>query len=148
MKKILLISDTHGLVRNEVHEAMLEVDYVIHVGDVDNIEAYCELKTCEKIEIVRGNNDWFAELPEYLDIDIYGVKIFVMHDKEHLPRDLSKYDVVVYGHSHKHAIEKKGNTLYINPGSAGRARFDYGLSMGILEIENGKIEYKHIIIER
>lgn len=148
MTRILIISDTHGLIRKEVTEKIGEVDHIIHAGDVDNLDAYLELKAYENMNIVCGNNDFFADLPMVLDLEIAGKKIFVVHDKDHIPRNLKGYDVVIFGHSHKAFKEDRDGTLYINPGSAGRARFDYGLSMGILEIDEKTMNYSHIIIEK
>lgn len=147
MTKILIISDTHGLIRPEVIDAISEVDHVIHAGDVDNLNTYLELNAYENMNIVSGNNDFFADLPMFLELTFAGKKFFVVHDKDHIPRNLSGVDVVIFGHSHKAFKEERNGVLYLNPGSAGRARFDYGLSMGIIEIENGNISYNHIIIE-
>ncbi|GAB4819119.1 hypothetical protein N2152v2_006165 [Parachlorella kessleri] len=43
-------------------------------------------------------------------------------------------DVVVYGHSHTYACEELGGRLYVNPGSAGPARFKLGRSVAILDL--------------
>jgi predicted phosphodiesterase len=47
---------------------------------------------------------------------------------------------VISGHSHKPLIERKKGVLYFNPGSAGPRRFSLPISLGFLEIEDGRIE--------
>ena len=63
--KILIVSDTHG--RHQALDRALEeagkIDMFIHLGDVEGGEDYLEaVVECEK-HIIRGNNDFFTELP-------------------------------------------------------------------------------------
>jgi len=51
------------------------------------------------------------------------LRIFMTHKKKDLPEDLSMFDLVVYGHSHKYAETYIGKTLLLNPGSCGPRRF-------------------------
>jgi hypothetical protein len=48
--------------------------------------------------------------------------------------------VVISGHSHKAKIERKRGVLYFNPGSAGPKRFSLPVSVGLLEIVDGRVE--------
>jgi putative phosphoesterase len=41
-------------------------------------------------------------------------------------------DVVVFGHTHKQFCETIGNTLYLNPGYAGKQRFNLPRSVAVL----------------
>ncbi|MEE1050987.1 MAG: metallophosphoesterase family protein, partial [Lachnospiraceae bacterium] len=52
---------------------------------------------------------------------------------------IADYDVIVYGHSHRFAMEQIGGTLFLNPGSCGPRRFRQNITMAILRIENGQI---------
>ena len=64
--RILIVSDTHGYHRNlyRALESAGAVDMFIHLGDVEGGEEYINaVVTCEK-HIVRGNNDFFSELPK------------------------------------------------------------------------------------
>jgi hypothetical protein len=47
--------------------------------------------------------------------------------------------VVVFGHSHRPVVEKNNGVFYINPGSAGPRRFSLPISVGRLEISDGRI---------
>jgi hypothetical protein len=47
--------------------------------------------------------------------------------------------VVVYGHSHRAAIEHREGRLYVNPGAAGRAGFHRVQTIALLAIAGGDV---------
>ena len=57
MKKIGIISDTHGLLRPEILEILKGCDCIIHAGDVNKPEILDKLRMMGSIYVVRGNND-------------------------------------------------------------------------------------------
>ena len=57
MKKIGIISDTHGLLRPEILEILKDCDCIIHAGDVNKPEILDTLRMMGSIYVVRGNND-------------------------------------------------------------------------------------------
>jgi uncharacterized protein len=64
MKKVGLISDTHGLLRPEVMAALQGTDLIIHAGDVGSLDILAELQTIAPVVAIRGNidtGDWAAE---------------------------------------------------------------------------------------
>ena len=135
--KLGVISDTHGILRDEVIEKLQDCDYIIHAGDVGNKEIIDKLESITKTFVVRGNNDkeqWGLTLPEYREIEMDKVLIYLVHDKEDIPKDLKEVDLVIYGHSHKFYNEIIDNVVYLNPGACGRKRFSLPLSMAIVEI--------------
>lgn len=135
--KLGVISDTHGVLRDEVIEKLQGCDYIIHAGDVGSKEIIDKLESITKTFVVRGNNDkdqWGLTLPEYREIEMDEVLIYVVHDKVDIPKDLKGVDLVIYGHSHKFSNEKIDNIVYLNPGSCGRKRFSLPLSMAIVEV--------------
>ena len=72
--------------------------------------------------------------------------VYMTHKKKDLPEDLSAYDLVVYGHSHKYEESRQGRTLLLNPGSCGPRRFHQAITMAILEIAGGEITVERIEI--
>lgn len=135
--KLGVISDTHGVLRDEVIEKLQGCDYIIHAGDVGSKEIIDKLESITKTFVVRGNNDkdqWGVTLPEYREIEMDEVLIYVVHDKADIPKNLKEVDLVIYGHSHKFSNEKFDNIVYLNPGSCGRKRFSLPLSMAIVEV--------------
>ncbi|HJP59004.1 MAG TPA: metallophosphoesterase family protein [Gemmatimonadaceae bacterium] len=143
-----LISDTHGLVRPAVHEALKGVQLILHAGDVGGPEILEELRLIAPVRAVSGNTDppGAAYLSESVDIEIAGVRIHVSHGDEvgsPTPERLAaRYDsdVVVYGHSHRQMVTHLNGQLFVNPGAAGPRRFNLSASVGILTIANGKSE--------
>ena len=57
MKKIGIISDTHGLLRPEILGILKGCDCIIHAGDVNKPEILDTLRMMGSIYVVRGNND-------------------------------------------------------------------------------------------
>ena len=80
--KVLIVSDTHG--RHTGLDRVLEkegkIDLFIHLGDIEGGESYINsVVECEK-HMVRGNNDFFSDLPQEVEIDIGGYKAFILTD--------------------------------------------------------------------
>ena len=133
--KVGIISDTHGLLRSEVVKALMGCDAILHGGDINRQEILDQLNTLAPVYVVRGNNDkeWAEHLPLTLDFTLTDLRIFMTHKKKDLPEDLSMFDLVVYGHSHKYAETYIGKTLVLNPGSCGPRRFHQAITMAIVE---------------
>jgi putative phosphoesterase len=143
--KIGVISDTHGLLRTEAFEALRGVERILHAGDVGEAAILDELKQLAPVTAIRGNIDSggpCAELPEMEWVELAGCNIYMLHDVHALDLDpaAAGLQAVISGHSHKPLIERKKGVLYFNPGSAGPRRFSLPISLGFLEIEDGRIE--------
>lgn len=145
MTVIGLISDTHNLLRSDIHTALAGVSRILHAGDVGDPEILLELNLIAPVTAVYGNTDDRLELklPGAIDIVIDGVRVHVSHGHElgrPKPAQLAEaYDahVIVYGHTHIQLIERIGAKLVINPGAAGARRFNLLPSVARLTIENG-----------
>jgi putative phosphoesterase len=140
-----LISDTHGLVRPEVHVALAGVELILHAGDVGGEEILLELGMIAPVEAVFGNTDpAYPRLPQSIERVFDGVRIHVSHGHElgrPRPAQLAERydaDVVVYGHTHRQIIERVGDKLIVNPGAAGPRRFDLAPSVALLRIADGR----------
>ncbi|HUR92796.1 MAG TPA: metallophosphoesterase family protein [Gemmatimonadaceae bacterium] len=139
-----LISDTHGLLRPDVHDALTGVDLILHAGDVGGEEILQELQTIAPTFAVHGNTD--APAP-YLEAEIIreigGLSIHVSHGHEvgrpTPERLLARYsqDIVVYGHTHKQLLLEWEGRIVVNPGAAGQRRFDLPPSVARLRIAAG-----------
>ena len=141
-----LISDTHGLVRPSVFDALEGVDLILHAGDV-GAGVLDELRVIAPIRAVSGNTDppGDPDLSPSLDLEIEGVRIHVSHGHElgsPTPEKLlATYsaDVIVYGHTHKQLVVHADGRWVVNPGAAGQRRFKLQPSVGKLRIEAGAI---------
>lgn len=140
-----VVSDTHGLLRPEALAALAGSDRIVHAGDIGDPAILERLSEIAPIAAVRGNNDrgpWASRLPQTHRLEAGGARIFVIHDLAELdvhPVAIG-IDVVVCGHSHRPAIERRGAVLYVNPGSAGPRRFRLPISVARLMIAGGRVE--------
>lgn len=143
--RIGLISDTHGLLRPQVHEVFAGVWQILHAGDVCSDTILVELGLIAPTQAVFGNCDdpWDPSLREALDLTIGGVRIHVQHGHElGRPKPVQvaaayDADVCVYGHTHQQVIARVDGRLIINPGAAGPRRFKLEPCVAILTIANG-----------
>ena len=138
MHRIGIISDTHGLLRPEVVDAMKGCEAILHGGDINSAQIVDELNGIAPTYAVRGNNDkeWAKDLPETLSLELYGIRFFMVHNKKHIPPKLDNTDVIIYGHSHKYEEKSADGVLYINPGSCGPRRFKQLITFAILVVED------------
>lgn len=148
-----LISDTHGLVRPEVFEALQGVSQILHAGDVGPAEVLAELSAIAPIRAVYGNTDapGRADLVERIEDTIDGVRIVVTHGHElgsptppRLVGAFPRADVIVYGHTHQQLITKAARRIVVNPGAAGPRRFKLQPSVAKLYIWQGKADVELI----
>lgn len=148
--KIGVVSDTHGVLRQRVIENLQDCDYIIHAGDIGSEEIIDKLESIAKTFVVKGNNDkeeYALKLPEFREIEMDQVLIYVTHKKEDIPKELREIDLIICGHSHKYNEETIDGIIYLNPGSCGRKRFSLPLSMAIVEVNIDNITIRKIDIE-
>ncbi|MCF0134702.1 MAG: metallophosphoesterase family protein [Bacteroidaceae bacterium] len=146
--KIIILSDTHGLLRPEVIEQLRDADAIIHGGDINRQDIVDTLRSYAPLYIVRGNNDkeWAAEISHDLHFELGGIRFFMVHNKKEVPKDLTDVDVIVFGHSHKYFQEEKDGVLWLNPGSCGKRRFDQEIALAVMTIEDGTYSIKKVTI--
>lgn len=139
MKRIGVLSDTHGKLRDEVVEILRGCDVILHAGDINTPKVMEGLRGIAPLYIVRGNADkeWAEGLPETLSEEICGLRVFMVHNKKHMPKDVGNYDLVVFGHSHKYEERWEGDCLFLNPGSCGPRRFSQPVTMAVVEAAEG-----------
>ena len=144
-----LISDTHGLVRPEVHTALAGVSLILHAGDVGGDAVLDELALIAPVQAVFGNTDSPGDprLAQSIELTLGGIRIHVSHGHEvgsPTPEKLLEAhaaDVIVYGHTHRQIVARAADgRLVVNPGAAGARRFKLEPSVGILTIRDGRAE--------
>lgn len=137
MKRIGVLSDTHGKLREEVVEILQSCDVILHAGDIHTPKVLDALREIAPLYIVRGNADkeWAQGLPEKLSEEICGLRVFMVHNKKQIPKETGNYDLVVFGHSHKYEERREGDCLFLNPGSCGPRRFSQPVTMAVVEVE-------------
>lgn len=148
-----LISDTHGLVRPEVFEALEGVSQILHAGDVGPADVLTELATIAPVRAVWGNTDapGRPDLVERIEDVIDGVRIVVTHGHElgsptppKLVGAFPNADVIVYGHTHQQLVTKAARRVVVNPGAAGPQRFKLQPCVAKLYIWKGQADVELI----
>lgn len=149
MHKIGVISDTHGMLREEVKENLRGCDVILHGGDINKHKILDELNQIAPVYVVRGNNDkeWAEYLPNDLSLELYGIKIYMIHNKKQITADISDRHLVIFGHSHKYEEKQQDRVTWLNPGSCGPRRFNQPITMAVIEVlEQGEMQIKRIDI--
>jgi putative phosphoesterase len=139
VQSIGLISDTHGLLREEALTALAGSELIVHAGDVGKPEILRALERLAPVVAVKGNIDkgaWTAELPATAIVEAGPAIIYVIHDVHDLDLDpvAAGIQMVVSGHSHKPSRTERAGVLYVNPGSAGPRRFRLPVTVARIEL--------------
>lgn len=144
--KILVVSDTHGHEKNleTVLKRVQPLDALIHCGDVEGGEDYIrQIVECPAY-LVRGNNDFFSDLPREEMLHLGGYRIMVTHGHmygvsmgtETLKEEARSrgVQVVMFGHTHRPYLEIGDQLTVLNPGSLSYPR-QMGRKPGFLIME-------------
>jgi putative phosphoesterase len=147
--RVGLISDTHGLVREEVIAALTGCQRILHAGDIDDPEVLIKLRRLAPVTVVRGNNDrgaWAEAIPVYDVVEFGAVSVYIRHDQAELDVDprAAGLRVMMFGHSHKPLVENRDGVLFVNPGSAGPRRFKLPVAVGELLISSNRVDARII----
>lgn len=139
--RIGVISDTHGLLREEALGALRGSELILHAGDVGDAQILARLGKLAPVIAVRGNIDgepWCKDLPETQIIETESAAIYMLHDVKQLDLNpaVAGFHIVVSGHSHKPERIERGGVLYLNPGSAGPRRFRLPISLARLNLSS------------
>ena len=139
-----VISDTHGLLRPEAINALRGSEHIIHAGDIGDAAIIPALEKIAPVTAIRGNIDvgpWTKRFPEVEIVELAGLHIYILHDLNALDLNpkAAGFAAVISGHSHQPKQEIKEGVLYFNPGSAGPRRFKLPITLGRLEIVDGKV---------
>ena len=137
MKRIGLLSDTHGYLHPRLLKFFEDVDEIWHAGDIGNIETADNLAAFKPLKAVYGNidgNDVRAVHPlhhrflcEENDVWITHIGGYPGHYERYVKPEIftNPPNLFISGHSHilKVIFDKKLNFLHINPGAAGNKGF-------------------------
>lgn len=146
--RVGIISDTHGMLRQEVLDILDDCDYILHAGDITSEEILDPLRSRGRIYVVRGNNDglWASGIARTQSFQIEGLRFFMVHDQMDAGPEALKADVIIFGHSHRYSQQVIDGRLWLNPGSCGRARFGGDVTMAVMDIDDRKYHVEKIMI--
>lgn len=137
MKKIGIISDTHGTFDDTLREFLKDVDEIWHAGDIGSLELADRIAVFKPLRAVAGNIDdgiTRRVYPLFSVFDCEGVKVLMTHiggyPRHYDPRAVERIQTVrpklfIAGHSHilKVVYDPVYDLLHINPGAAGQYGF-------------------------
>src|SRR5690606_16938466 len=103
-----VISDTHGLLREDAIEVLRESELIVHAGDIGSVDVIDRLSEIAPVVAVRGNVDkesWAKKFPLDKVVNVCGKHLYVLHNLNEIDLDpaAAGFDVVISGHSHKPA---------------------------------------------
>ncbi len=157
--KILVISDSHGQHDNVDLAIEREMpDRIFHLGDGDGCEEYIEAVGECPLEIVRGNCDFYSDLPAEVVMRVGEHVVMLTHGHYYnvnygpdMLIDAAREkgaDMVFYGHTHVPEIFYEEDLMVMNPGSISYPRQENRRpSYGVIEMEKtGKthVEIKYL----
>lgn len=159
MKKILLLSDTHSFIDDQILKFVSQADEVWHAGDIGQIDVTDTIKKLKPLRGVFGNIDAKevrAEFPLDSIFEIEDMKVWMTHiggyPGRYYPRIKTKLkeinpDIFVCGHSHilKVIYDQKNQLLHLNPGAAGKHGFHKIRTMLRFSLEMGGIKDMEVI---
>ena len=138
-----VISDTHGHLDPRVFSVFDGVDHILHAGDIGTEKVIVELEAIAPVTAVRGNIDRDELARTYPDqrvVQLGGKKILLTHKPA---RPTEGCDVVIFSHTHEAFLDRVGDLLRFNPGSAGKKP----RSVGLLEIRGEEVEGKIVELD-
>ena len=159
MKKILLLSDTHGYLDKNIMPFIKNADQVWHAGDIGKLNVLETLKASKPIKAVYGNIDSYKirlVVPEYLYFDCEGLSVLMLHIAGHPGRYSTKEkelirkhkpNLFVCGHSHILKVQfiKARQMMHLNPGAAGIHGFHQIRTMLRFTIDQGHLKDMEVI---
>ncbi|RNC86687.1 MAG: metallophosphoesterase [Winogradskyella sp.] len=158
-KKILLLSDTHSYIDDDILKYVKSSDEVWHAGDIGNLEVTDAIKALKPLRAVYGNIDDAkarAEFPEQNRFTCEGLDVWMTHIGGYPPKYNSRVraeitanppKLFICGHSHilKVMPDKALGLLHMNPGAVGKHGFHKIRTMLRFTIEQGKIDNLEVI---
>ena len=159
LKKILLLSDTHGYIDEKIISHTNYVDEVWHAGDIGDTRVINSIKLLKPIKAVYGNidsNEIRMMTEKNLIFESEGVRVVMTHIAGYPGRYnrnaielIQKYNpnLFICGHSHilKVIQDKKYNHLHFNPGAAGIYGFHKKRTMLKFSLQKGTIKNLFVI---
>lgn len=154
--RVVVLSDTHSPrfwkgVPDAVATHLEGADLILHAGDVCTAPVLTALEQWAPVRVVMGNNDlpevaqWGAT--ETLEVELAGLRVAMVHDSgpatgraARLRKRFPTAELVVFGHSHIPMDLTEAGVRILNPGSPTDKRRQPRRTLGVLQIDDGRLE--------
>ena len=144
-RRVFVLADTHNRLPERVIGMAKGADEIWHLGDVCTESILDELRAIgPRLAIVRGNCDSNFDWPLVIDLNRSGLKFRLQHIPPDRPPD--DVDILLHGHTHVPRHERRGSVLFLNPGCVTRANQGAPPSVAWLEIAQGKLDWKLLLL--
>ena len=135
MKKIGLLSDTHGFLDDKIMDFFDACDEIWHAGDIGSLAVADKLNSIKPLKAVYGNIDGqevrivYPKIQSFQCGQVHVLMIHIGGYPGKYEKDVrtiiqnTAVDLFISGHSHilKVMYDKKNELLHINPGAAGKS---------------------------
>lgn len=140
-----VVSDSHGLLRPAVCQALKGCNVILHAGDVGNGQILQRLAAIAPTYAVRGNVDRtgaVASLPVKRELSLAGLDCLLVHRQADLDACAGwwRRSLIIFGHSHKPAWVRRASGWVLNPGAIGPRRFNLPLGLVLLKVRAANID--------
>ncbi len=146
---ILVLSDSHGNVANmELAVRKTAPQMIFHLGDCwrDAEQLRSRFPDIPMVQ-VPGNCDFRSDEPAEVLLEMEGRRMLLCHGhtygvKSSLMRagyaaEEKDLDLFLFGHTHRSLVDKRGKTLFVNPGSIGQA---YPPTYAVLTLDHDRLD--------
>ncbi|HXG49334.1 MAG TPA: metallophosphoesterase family protein [Methylomirabilota bacterium] len=145
--KIGVLSDTHDHFDPALPEIFADVEHILHAGDIGSVRIIRALEQIAPVTAVLGNNDVLSEFRETEVVDLGPARFLLRHivnphaPEPSLARRLEREQprAVIFGHTHRPFCETVAGRLFLNPGYAGRKRFQLARSVALVEAQGDEL---------
>lgn len=150
--RIGILSDTHGVLYPSAAKLLHTCEVILHCGDFGTPQVLENLRAIAPVYAVRGNIDTgreFDDIPKTRSLNLFGVRVFLIHNQKLIQENLCDRDLVICGHTHKYEYVNKNGQFWLNPGSCGRKRFFLPVTMAVMAVQgDGSFQIEKIELEK
>jgi len=158
-KRIVLLSDTHGDLQNDVLPYLQDCDEIWHAGDIGSLPLIDQLMALKPCRMVYGNIDNAAIrscVPLLQQFEVEGVKVCMTHiggrpgkapAAIHELLEKERPNLFICGHSHIALVQfdAKNNLLWMNPGACGVKGFHTIRTIFRFDVAQGRCHSLEVI---
>lgn len=159
MRRIALLSDTHGHLDEAILRHISGCHEVWHAGDIGGGDVSARLQELPNFKAVYGNIDGAtlrAEFPEQQYFEVEGLQVLLRHivgSPGRYTTEVQQFmasapvDLLVCGHSHICLVKRipRWNLLHLNPGAAGFHGFHKVRTLLRMELSAGAVRHLEVV---